>query len=237
MDRRTFLSLIGLGWLSSASPQMIAAFAQLNLNTSFYPLLKKLQSTEFYISPNGNDSWSGKSPSPNRLHTDGPFATLERVRDEIRNIKRQKGGTLKQAITVLLREGTYFLKEPLVFNPEDSGTADFPITYKNYQNEKVIISGGFLIKNWRKVQGSLWSTQLPEREAKKWDFRLLRIGENWAIRTRYPNFDSQNPITGGWLFASWWNRVTNPWEKGAFNAAVGGIHNVGDRLEWNIVIP
>ena len=34
----------------------------------------------FYVSPNGNDSWSGRLASPNRTRTDGPFATLERAR-------------------------------------------------------------------------------------------------------------------------------------------------------------
>jgi hypothetical protein len=41
-----------------------------------------------YVSPNGNDSWSGRLASPNRTRTDGPFATLERARDAIRALKR-----------------------------------------------------------------------------------------------------------------------------------------------------
>ena len=37
-----------------------------------------------YVSPSGNDSWSGRLSAPNSRKTDGPFATLERARDEIR---------------------------------------------------------------------------------------------------------------------------------------------------------
>ena len=198
MDRRTFLTLMGLGWLSSASPEMIASFAQLNLNTSFHTTLKNLKSTEFYLSPNGNDSWSGKIPNPNRLNTDGPFATLKRVRDEIRNIKRQQGGTLNVAITVLLRGGTYFLKEPLVFTSEDSGTAEFPIIYKNYRNEKPVISGGHKITGWQK-EGEIWKVNLPEVQNGNWYFHILKVQNHWAIRARYPNFEPNNPYSGGWL--------------------------------------
>lgn len=238
ISRRTFLTLMGLGWLASLSPSIIAAaLAQVNPSAASHRQLKKIISIEFYIAPNGNDNWSGTSPSPNIFNTDGPFATIKRARDEIRNIKYQQGGTLQQPVVVFVRGGTYFLQEPLVFAPQDSGTTDCPVTYKNYQDEKVIVSGGRSISDWRKVQGNLWSAQLPDLEAEEWYFRLLRVGDTWAIRARYPKFDSQNPLTDGWLFAKWWNGATKPWEKGAFNAAVGGIHNVGSRLEWNIVVP
>ena len=70
----------------------------------------------FYVAPNGNDAWSGKLPSPNRAKTDGPFATLQRARDVLREHKRGQGGTLDQPVTVFVRGGTYFLTAPLVFN-------------------------------------------------------------------------------------------------------------------------
>ena len=40
---------------------------------------------DFYVAPDGNDGWSGRSPKANADRTDGPFATLERARDAIRN--------------------------------------------------------------------------------------------------------------------------------------------------------
>lgn len=185
----------------------------------------------FYIAPNGNDAWSGKLASPNPTKTDGPFATLHRAVHAIRQRKQQQGG--EQPITVYLRGGTYFLREPIILTSDDSGTEDCPITFAAYRNEKPIISGGRQITNWKR-QGSLWVADLPDVKAGKWYFRLLRIGNEWAIRARYPNFDPKQPLTGGWLFAQWWGK---PWERGAFNVGVGNIHNVGDRLEWRIVVP
>lgn len=109
---------------------------------------KNLQSIIFYVAPNGNDAWSGQQESPNSQNTDGPFATLQRVRDAIRQLKKKQDGTLKQQILVIVRGGTYFLTQPLVFTPEDSDTPFSPITYKAYPGEKPVISDGRRITTW-----------------------------------------------------------------------------------------
>ena len=44
----------------------------------------------FYVATNGNDGWSGKLLEPNALKTDGPFATLGRARDAVREWKASK---------------------------------------------------------------------------------------------------------------------------------------------------
>ena len=38
----------------------------------------------FFVSTDGNDSWSGRLVAPNAAKTDGPFATIARARDAIR---------------------------------------------------------------------------------------------------------------------------------------------------------
>ena len=80
---------------------------------------------DYYVAVNGNDAWSGTLPEVKADGTDGPFATLQRARDSVRASKRKK----KAPITVLVREGTYYLKESLIFEPGDSGTEAGPITY------------------------------------------------------------------------------------------------------------
>ena len=197
------------------------------------------QAAVFYVATNGNDAWSGKLPAPNKQKTEGPFATLHRARDAMRELKRQQGGVLKEPVTVfvrggkyLLRDRTFFLPEPLTFTPEDSGTAECPVAFTAYLNEKPVISGGRHITNWKQVKEDLWATDLPDVKAGKWYFRLLRVGDEWAIRARHPNVD--DPERGNWLFAQWWGP---PWEKGAFNVSPQRVHNVGDRLEWRIVAP
>ena len=175
----------------------------------------------FYVAPNGDDSWSGMLPAPNKAKTDGPFATLQRAVEAIRELKQKQGGKLKQPVIVYLRSGTYFLGQPIVLMPEDSGNPQAPITFRAYRNEKVVISGGRRITVWKHktVNGKpALVAELPEVREGKWFFRLLRVGNDWAIRARYPNFDPKNPLTGGWLFAQWWGES---WEKGAFN--VGSV--------------
>ena len=34
---------------------------------------------DFYVSPSGNDNWSGTLANPNQSLTDGPFATIDRA--------------------------------------------------------------------------------------------------------------------------------------------------------------
>jgi len=50
---------------------------------------EKADRIKLYVATNGNDAWSGKSRTPNAANTDGPFATLERARDEIRKLKKK----------------------------------------------------------------------------------------------------------------------------------------------------
>jgi regulation of enolase protein 1 (concanavalin A-like superfamily) len=93
---------------------------------------------DFYVSPKGNNSWSGTLPGPNVTGTDGPFATIERAQRAVRELKakvyKPKGKPIDalyvgtsypfgkgKDIVVFIRKGYYTLSEPLVFTPEDGG--------------------------------------------------------------------------------------------------------------------
>ena len=76
-------------------------------------------STHLYVSPAGNDAWSGRLPDANAEATDGPLATIARARDVVREWKLS--GRLSRPVTVWLRGGRYAISAPLVFGPEDSG--------------------------------------------------------------------------------------------------------------------
>ena len=84
--------------------------------------------TFFYVSPEGDDEWSGRLPSINQQQNDGPFATLERARDAIRQLKAN--GPLTGPVTVMLLSGTYRLSEPFVLTGEDSGTPHAAVFFK-----------------------------------------------------------------------------------------------------------
>ena len=94
---------------------------------------------DFFVAPNGNDANPGTKEKP--------FATFDKARLAVRTLKtliKRRG-----PIIVAVRGGTYFLKETLVFAPEDGGSETNPVIYQAYGNEKPILSGGQLITNWR----------------------------------------------------------------------------------------
>jgi parallel beta-helix repeat protein len=185
MNRRTFLNWLGLGCLVSISPTIIALI-MVNIKDSL-ATNKESSAIVFYISPDGNDAWTGKQPTPQG--GDGAFATIARARDAIRELKQQQGGTLKEPVTVFLRGGTYFLPETLSFTAEDSGSKDFLITYKAYEQEKPVISGGRIIKGWQEVtlnNKTVWTTNIAEVKSKQWSFHQLWVNGDRAQRCRYP---------------------------------------------------
>jgi hypothetical protein len=130
--------------------------------------------TAFYVATDGSDGWSGKLPEPNAGRTDGPFRNLGRGRDAIRELKARDGG-LAQPATVYLRAGRYELDEALVLTPEDSGTADCPITYAAYGDERPVVSGGHMVGGWKQAGDGLWTVEIPQVKAGDWYFRQLFV--------------------------------------------------------------
>src|SRR5262249_22376330 len=146
----------------------------------------------FYVSPGGNDAWSGKLAETNKDKTDGPFATIGKARDAIRSLKAQ--GPLTQPVTVFIHGGLYVLAESVVFTPEDSGTKECPITYAAYPGETPVLSGGRKITGWKKLteevgdispeaRGKLWVAEVP----KDWRFHQLFIDGKRMPRSATPN--------------------------------------------------
>jgi parallel beta-helix repeat protein len=155
--------------------------------------LTPVNGTVFYVSTEGNDAWSGKLANPNLPKTDGPFATLARARDAIRELKAHE--PLHQPVTVYVRGGFYSLHAPLVLLPEDSGTAACVITYAAYPGEAPILSGGSAIAGWKKADagrpgnrlGELWTTEVPDVKEGRWYFHQLFVNGRRGQRARSPN--------------------------------------------------
>ena len=59
---------------------------------------------DFYVSTSGSDRWSGTLAAPNAEGSDGPFATLSRARDAVRELKAQQPS---KDMVVFIREGFY----------------------------------------------------------------------------------------------------------------------------------
>ncbi len=113
-----------------------------------------------YVSPVGSDAWSGRLPRPNQARTDGPFATLERARDEIRQIKAGSG-LPTGGVTVEVAAGRHERLAPLVLTTEDSGTAEAPIVYQGEGGTQTCITGGRIVKDWQPVTDPAILDRLP----------------------------------------------------------------------------
>lgn len=116
----------------------------------------------FYVSTNGKDTFSGTLPAPNRKGTDGPFATLERARDAVRELRRRGKGALPQGgVTIYIRGGTYERRTSFALGPDDGGTARSPVAYAAYRSEDVRISGGRRLTGFEPVSDPDALSRLP----------------------------------------------------------------------------
>jgi len=124
-------------------------------------LLSVAYAADLYVAGNGNDAWSGRLAGPKANRSDGPFASLERARDEIRKWKRT-GGLPKGGVRVFVRGGFYALDKVFELTAEDSGTETAPVLYSATQGEEVRLVGGRLITGFKAVTDQAILTRLEE---------------------------------------------------------------------------
>jgi hypothetical protein len=109
---------------------------------------------------------------------DAPFGTLRRAQEAVRELVE---AGLQADVTVRLRAGTYELAEPLIFGPQDAGTAEHAVTYAAYEEESVTVSGGVRITGWREAGPNTWTAQTDG------GFRQLFADGGRLTRARFPN--------------------------------------------------
>jgi len=134
---------------------------------------------DFVVAKGGSDTNPGTAQRP--------FATLDRAKQAVRG--RLAAG-IDADLTVLVREGTYELAEPLVFEPADSGTAEHAVIYAAYPGETVVISGGRQLAGFEQGDGGVWTVRVPGADDGP-SPRNLFIGNRRAVRARTPNADAQ----------------------------------------------
>lgn len=153
-------------------------------------------SADFFVAGNGDDRWSGKLSAVDEDATEGPFATLARARDAVRELKRERAG---KDIVVLIREGFYALDETVVFGLEDSGAGNTSITYAAWPGEQPVFSSGHELSGWKlapenlsglpqQARGKVWVTDVAER------FFTLYDEQGMLPRARSAGFI---PLEGG----------------------------------------
>lgn len=153
-----------------------------------------LLKADFYVSASGSDTWSGTLPEPTG-RSDGPFATLERARDAVMELKKSKSGD----IVVLIREGAYQLDRTAVFGVKDSGEGESTVTYAAYPGEEPVFSSGRMVNGWKpapddlpglpqQARGRIWMADVTG------NFKTLYDGEGMLPRAKSEGFI---PLKGG----------------------------------------
>ncbi len=132
--------------------------------------------TTFYVSPSGNDKWTGKLKIANKNRTDGPFKTMVGARDAMRKL-RKLGQMDPKGATIIVKAGTYTLTESFVLDLQDNGTAEGPIVWKSEVMQKAILDGGRPVTSWSKVTGAAKSVFNPSyvNEIKQSNLKVLRL--------------------------------------------------------------
>ena len=175
----------------------------------------------FFVAPNGNDQWSGQRSSANSAKSDGPFATVAHALAAARASKGQPSSAGGESPIIFLRGGLYFLAEPLVLKPEDSG-----VTLAAYKNEQPVFSGGRPISDWQEsnLGGKIvWTANVREARDGKWFFRELWVNGQRAVRARHPNH--------GYLKVAEVMDPTPQWSQGQFRFRF----HPGDLKAWKTV--
>jgi parallel beta-helix repeat protein len=143
-------------------------------------------SADWYVATDGNDQHIGTKEQP--------FATIARARDEVRKYSKT------EPVTIWIRGGHYQIPQTLTLNPSDSGTAEAPITYRAFADEKPVLIGGKSIGGWEKWKGDILKADLKAQGIKPL-FQQLFYASTRQHLARYPNFDASNPYGGGWAYA------------------------------------
>ncbi len=138
---------------------------------------------DFHVSPSGSDTDRGTRGKP--------FATLERARDAVRELK-SAGKLPNSEFTVWLHGGDYRRTNALELTAGDSGTAAAPVVWRAWPDERVRLIGGVALPpvtadRWQAVPEPTVQRRLDEAarpHVRQLDLRALGITEFGEMKSR-----------------------------------------------------
>lgn len=134
--------------------------------------LSVASAADIYVSPAGADTGSGDKGQP--------LASLAGAQAKARSLAG------KEAVTVHLADGIYYLPETLVFTPEDSGSEQHPVVYKAVNEGGAVLSGGSELKlSWEAHKDGIFKATTPAGLVID---QVFIDGKNQRM-ARYPNYD------------------------------------------------
>jgi hypothetical protein len=156
------------------------------------------QPVSLYVSPQGNDAWSGHRADPDNQGADGPFATLARARDELRRLKA--AGELAAGAVVYLGAGTYRLSQPLSLGATDSGLPEAPIVWRADEGRRVTLTAALPVNGFKPWKDRILVADLRGGPLEKTGFGQLFFRGRRQVLARYPNVDPNDPHFGQWAY-------------------------------------
>ncbi len=137
-----------------------------------------LAQTTFFVSPKGRNTNPGTIKQP--------FADIDHAK-----LKAKK---VSGPVIIYLLTGTYYLKQPIVFTPEDARKKNETLTITSFNNQKVIISGAAALQlKWKKYNDNIWQAQVMPDVL----FDELFVNGKLQKMARYPNYDPTARFLGG----------------------------------------
>lgn len=141
-----------------------------------------------YVSPDGSDSNPGTK--------ERPLKTLDGAKNKVAQLML----TSKNGIDVVFRQGEYRFSSTAEFDEANSGTAENPIVYKAYDNEKVEFKGSVEIdasKGKRVTDQNILSRMYESVWNKVVCFDLTELGIKSAMIRQAANVDTSWPLNNG----------------------------------------
>ncbi len=132
---------------------------------------------KIYVSPSGNDNAPGTREQP--------LSTLTGALEKLKELKREE--SQPTPVEVIVADGTYYLNEPLRFNPAMSGSPVSPVVIKAEDGAHPLFCGGKKIGGFEKVTEQLWRAKVPEVIHYGWSFEQLYVNGRRAVRAQSPN--------------------------------------------------
>ena len=129
-----------------------------------------------------------------KLYVSATGNELQKAVTQARQLRRLNDPSIQNGVTIVLKAGTHYLQEPIVFRAEDAGTKTSP-TIITSENERATISGGVVINQWKpltkpvtglssKIYKNVWVATVPDVVGNAFNFRQLWVNDIKAVRAK-----------------------------------------------------
>jgi hypothetical protein len=116
-------------------------------------------------------------------------------------VRQSRAAGVKEAQTVHVRAGHYYLTDAFTLGAADSGELGAPVVWKAFEGEEAVLSGAAPLEGWSLWKGEIYRAPLGKWAKIKGGMRQLLLDGERQTLARYPNADLSQPASGGWAFA------------------------------------